>query len=169
MLVLRDLPNHHTLEALSQRIPQVDPVAVEAMLWTLRVASDMIAALESHMARYGLSQGRFAVLMLLIDGTGEGSTPSVLAERAGVTRATMTGLLDGLERDGLIVREPATKDRRNVFIHLTDKGREFMEAVLPDHFQRVSDVMRKLDDTEMTTLLNLLAKINRGIPEFLRP
>jgi DNA-binding MarR family transcriptional regulator len=119
------------------------------------------------MARYGLSQGRFAVLMLLIDGTGEGSTPSVLAERAGVTRATMTGLLDGLERDGLVVREPATQDRRNVFIHLTDKGRAFMEGILPDHFQRVSDLMRRLDDAEMTTLLNLLAKINRGIPDLL--
>ena len=60
---------------------------------------------------FGLSEGRFIVLFLL-DSVPRGVAPNKLAEQAGVTPATMTGLIDGLERDNLVNRQADPDDRR---------------------------------------------------------
>jgi DNA-binding MarR family transcriptional regulator len=52
--------------------------------------------------------------------------PSEFAERAGVTGASVTSLLDGLERDRLVTRQPHATDRRMITVQIRDKGRELM-------------------------------------------
>ena len=46
-----------------------------------------------------------------------------LALSAGVSPPTATRMLDGLERDGIVVREPSSEDRRKVTVRLTEEGR----------------------------------------------
>jgi DNA-binding MarR family transcriptional regulator len=96
---------------------------------------------------------------------GESSHPSLLAEKIGVTRATMTGLLDGLVKDGLIRRNPDRNDRRKLYLKLTDKGRGVLEAILPDYWTRISKLMGALTRTERKTFIRLLEKVKSGIPE----
>eukprot|EP01034_Spumella_vulgaris_P017990 gene17990-22966_t len=55
----------------------------------------------ARLAPHNLSEGKF-VLLFLLHQMAEGLSPHELADRAGVTRATVTGLLDGLERDGFV-------------------------------------------------------------------
>src|SRR3990167_8470587 len=104
MLQLRDLPTPEILEKFAQRYPDADVSAVAAFLHLLRVATDLSGALDSCLSQHGLLQGRWWVLILLMREDDRTSAPSTLAEKAGVSRATMTGLLDGLERDGLVER-----------------------------------------------------------------
>ncbi|RYG65247.1 MarR family transcriptional regulator, partial [bacterium] len=110
--LLRELPRYECLEMRSRRYPDLDAGAVEATLVMLRVASDVLEAFASHLARNGTSQGRFSVLMILDRFIGSELLPSELAEKIGVTRATMTGLLDGLEKDGFVQRRQHPDDRR---------------------------------------------------------
>jgi DNA-binding MarR family transcriptional regulator len=116
------------------------------------------------LAGHDLSQGRFTVLMLLLDETKRRAvprTPAELAESAGVTRATMTGLIDTLERNGLVKREPDPVDRRMMSVHLTVRGQEVMRQVLPSHFQWMAALMAPLAENERKTLVRLLAKISQ--------
>ena len=69
------------------------------MVRLMRIANDMQEGLEQSLQPHGLSLGRFTLLMTLLREEGHRLKPSILAERAGVTRATVTGLLDGLELD----------------------------------------------------------------------
>lgn len=89
MLLLRDLPKYETLLAYSERYHTVDPRAVEAFLNLLRVASDVLDAVEKYFREQDTSQGRFFVLCLLNRNPNEPLSPAELAARAGVTRATM--------------------------------------------------------------------------------
>jgi DNA-binding MarR family transcriptional regulator len=57
----------------------------------------------------------------------------VLAERAGVTRATISGLLDGLQREGLLQRRNDDGDGRRLQIVLTAPGKRLAEAVRAAH------------------------------------
>ena len=61
---------------------------------------------------------------MLLDSSEIGSMrSSELAEHASVSRATVTGLLDTLEKAGLIARTPDARDRRASCVRITDKGR----------------------------------------------
>ena len=67
------------------------------------------------------------VLLPLLDGGGPCSVRE-LAEAAAIASPTATRTLDGLERDGLVIRRPSETDRRSVLVELTDEGRAQAEA-----------------------------------------
>lgn len=168
MLQLRDLPSRETLQKFAQRYPQADVSAVAVFLHLLRVASDLSGALDECLSRHGLLQGRWWVLILLMREQGLVSTPSALAEKAGVTRATMTGLLDGLARDGLLERQWDAQDRRRVTVRLTPAGQRKLDAVMPDYYSRLRDCMAALDEDGRARLHDILRLIGGGIPAFTR-
>lgn len=169
MFLLRDIPTSDTILRHSKRYSTVDPEALESCLALLVVARDVINALDQHLARHGLSQGRFNVLILLNRNPEMSLCPADLAERSGVTRATMTGLLDGLEKDALIERLQDREDRRRLGILLTEKGRAFIDGLLPEHFYRIAQLMADLGIEEREQLRNLLGKVAKGLPSLREP
>jgi DNA-binding MarR family transcriptional regulator len=158
MLSLRELPRVETLQEDAQRIPTLDPQAVLAFLSILVVAGDVERRMEAHFARYGLSHGRFVILMLLKRRGGPVS-PAELAEASEVTRATVTGLLDLLETDGLVARTPRKDDKRMVDVRITKKGKELLDRTLPDHYARIGSFMADLTRAEKKTIIELMAKL----------
>lgn len=163
LLMLKDVPRFECLLRASERFPTLDPTASAAFLHLLRTGDAVFAAESEHLAKHSVSQGRFTVLMLLNRCCDEPSTPAGLAEEASVTRATMTGLIDTLEKDGLVVRKTDAADRRAVLVQLTRKGRALMERMLPDYFARVSAILEPLSQTERKTFIRLLQKIQQGL------
>jgi len=166
MLQLRDLPTTEVLEKFAQRYPEADVSAISTFLYLLRVATDLSVSLDECLSRHGLLQGRWWVLILLMREDTRTSTPSVIAEKAGVTRATMTGLLDGLERDGLISRIFDPNDRRSVSVKLTDAGQLKLDEVMPDYYRRLSQCMAGLDENARTQMQNILRIIDEKIDVF---
>lgn len=73
------------------------------------------------------------------------------------------------QRDGLVERRDCPGDRRMLRVHLTDKGRALMEQMLPDHFCRTTGLMANLTNSEKKTLIELLQKLQAGIPAMLEP
>ena len=157
------------LEQLAKRYPELDLSSIETCLSFLDTTADVHQALDTHFARYGLSMGKFSLLMQLFIAPEERLTPSEFAERANVTRATITGLLDGLEREALVKRLPHPVDRRRLYIHLADKGRELISKMLPDHFYRTSAMMANLNATEKKQFIKLLSKLRTGTSAMREP
>ena len=107
------------------------------------------------------TQPRAAKLLGADDCASVPRTPAELADAAGVTRATMTGLIDTLERDGYVVREPDPSDRRMLSVRLTSKGEQFLQEFLPGHFRIIAAVMSTLSESERKTLVRLLVKVQQ--------
>jgi DNA-binding MarR family transcriptional regulator len=169
VVTLRPFVDRKTLQNLASRYPELDIDSVETCLAFLRATADVQTALDTHFARYGLSMGKFTLLMQLLQADEQGLTPSECADRAGVTRATITGLLDGLERERLVKRQPSPTDRRMLSVQLTDEGRKLLAQMLPDHFCRTTGLMSHLTTTEKETLIQLLQKLQAGAPAMLEP
>ena len=163
--VLRDLPRHECLRQRAGRYPDLDAGAVEATLLLMRVASDVLDGFRAHLKRRGLSQSRFVTLMLVDRWSDleEDLTPSRIAEALDISRASVTGLLDGLERDGLIERRAFGGDRRALSIHLTPAGHKYLSELLPDHYARIAGLMAHLSPDERHSLVDLLGKVARGL------
>jgi DNA-binding MarR family transcriptional regulator len=168
MLQLRDLPTPDVLQKFAQRYPQADISAISSFLHLLRVATDLSTALDDCLSRHGLLQGRWWVLILLMREETLVSTPSALADKAGVTRATMTGLIDGLERDGLVARIFDPQDRRRISVKLTQAGQDRLDAVMPDYYSRLRECMSGLNEQQRASLHQVLDLISGGIGAFTR-
>jgi len=174
-LLLKDLPRYDCLIEASKEFPDLDPSAVEAFLHLLLTGDDVFAVSERNLTENGISHGRFGVLMLLwrsnqprpVPAADDEEciagprTPAELADAAGVTRATMTGLIDTLERDGLVKREPDPDDRRMMSVVLTAKGEKFLQHFLPGHFKLISSLMATLSESERKALVSLLVKVQQ--------
>lgn len=172
-LLLKDLPRYECLLEAAQEFPDLDPSALEAFLHLLRTADEAFAVTERKLSAHHITPGRFNVLMLLWRGVPTRQerlqradacltfprNPAELAEAAGVTRATMTGLVDTLERDGYVQREPDPDDRRMMSVRLTAKAETFLRDYLPTHFQTTGAIMAALTEGERKTLVTLLGKV----------
>jgi DNA-binding MarR family transcriptional regulator len=163
MLLLKDLPKYDTLQRFADRYAEMDVSAVQTFLMLLRVASDVIENLDACLSRHDLLQGRWWVLILLMREQNLTASPSVLADKAGVTRATMTGLLDSLERAELIERIPNPDDRRMLNVRLTAKGQQRLDEVMPDYYSRVARVMEELSEDHRQLLMEMLSNVGSRV------
>jgi DNA-binding MarR family transcriptional regulator len=160
MLLLKELPTSKSLEKFVKRYPDADIAAISDFVNLLRASSDISTALDKLLAKHELLQGRWWVLVLLMRQDDLTSTPTDLAEKAGVTKATMTGFIDGLVREGLVTRITDDVDRRKLLIKLTDAGQQKLDMVLPDYYKKVSVLMSLLNADQRASLLvnvNVLA------------
>lgn len=152
MLELRDLPDREILKRFAERYPEADVERVLLFLNLLRLASDLSAGLDRFLARHGLLQGRWWVLVLLMREPDGRSTASKLAGQAGVSRATMSGLLDSLERDGLVQRGGDPADKRRKSVRLTEAGQARLDGLMPEYYRRLNRIMSVLEP-EMAGLM----------------
>lgn len=163
LLMLKDLPQYDCLLQAAERHPTLDPTANEAFLHLLRTADMVFEDTNRFLTQHNISQGRFTVMMLLHRPWVPSCTPASLAEESGVTRATMTGLIDTLEKDGMVVRKPDSQDRRIIHVSLTELGCQTLEAMTPDYFKGVSKIISPLDPRERKELVRLLQKLQEGL------
>lgn len=124
----------------------------------VELASSLMSVVDEIFGRYGLTQPRFIILVYLYSFSVDSLTPAQLAETLGVKRATMTGLLDGLEKGDWIVRKPHGDDRRKVIVSLSEAGRARLEELLPAHVNTVIALAAGLSKEEIVTLLELFEK-----------
>lgn len=163
MMLLKDLPRYETLLNHAQRYANVDPSGTASFLLLLRTSSDILEVFSEQLNQFHMSQGRFTVLILLNRNPIVPLTPADLADRAGVTRATMTGLLDGLESDGLVTRTGQVEDRRRISVSLTPKAISLLEQIMPVYFGMVSGTMAQLNTDEREQLDGLMRKLQSGV------
>lgn len=175
LLMLKDIPQYDCFLEAAKLYPSLEPSANEAFLHLLRTADLMADDAQQFYNRHSTSQGRFTVMMLLHTPLAKSrgyhgeQTPASLAEQAGVTRATMTGLLDTLEKDGLICREPNAQDRRITHIRLTEEGHARVETMIPDCFQCIARIVSPLSQSERKELVRLLQKLQEGLARSAAP
>lgn len=163
MFYLKDLPTDRTLGKFAKRYPDLDSSALKTCVVLLRTGSDLLTTFETLLGKHGLSQRRFLTLIVMNRTPNKAINPSTLAEKVGVKRATMTGLLDGLEREGLVKRLAHPEDRRKVSIRLTDTGLQVLDEMLPDYYSCIAKLMVNLTENERKNLGSLLGKVNQGL------
>ena len=91
-----------------------------------RVTHRLLRALDAELADLRLSAGEVNALAALAEGP---RTARALAEATAQHPSTLTGVLDRLERRGLVARRPNPADRRSTLIEPTQAGGAAVERV----------------------------------------
>jgi DNA-binding MarR family transcriptional regulator len=135
----------------------VDIAAVEALA-ALRIAGKtMRMAQERWAEKHGLSEGRLGVMFRLFRG-GDCQLGD-LAEDLESTPRNITGLVDHLERDGLVERIPDTQDRRSVRARLTPAGRERIESIWREGLEHQYEVVQGMSKDDLAQLRHLCLQL----------
>jgi DNA-binding MarR family transcriptional regulator len=90
---------------------------------------------------------------------------SELRDRLGVSARNVTVLVDGLERDGFVLRVPHPADRRATVIELTEQGRDIHRAVYAAHADRARALFATLKPTDQRHLKRILAHLADALVE----
>lgn len=114
-------------------------------------------AISAELQPYEISSGQWSVLRVLWDD--EGLSQVELAERMRVEKASLTGVLDAMEKRGLIVRSRNTRDRRKINIHLTNRARMLKDKLLPFIGKITRKATRGMTAGEVDTLRRLLTQV----------
>jgi DNA-binding MarR family transcriptional regulator len=89
----------------------------------MRAQQIVLGLLEQAVRPFGLSYARYEVLTLLSFSKAGELPLSKIGHRLQVHPASVTGVVDKLEQQGLVARVPHPEDRRAVLARLTDEGR----------------------------------------------
>jgi DNA-binding MarR family transcriptional regulator len=137
----------------------VQPPADLAVL--LHAASAAQGLVEARLSDIGLSLAKLAALKVLSDA-GESLPLTQLAERLSCVKSNITQLVDRLEADGLVERQPDPKDRRARLATLTAAGRKACRDGSRVQQAAEKNLLGKLTAAESRQLAGLLTKIAGG-------
>ena len=102
-------------------------------------------------------------LMAQLERAPEGLKMSELSQRMMVTGGNVTGITDGLEKEGLVVREVDAADRRVFRVRLTQEGQRQFQRMAAEHEQWVVDLFGGLTQKEKKQLFDLLGELKSHV------
>ncbi|MBI5291932.1 MAG: MarR family transcriptional regulator [Chloroflexi bacterium] len=118
----------------------------------------LVKHISSLLQPFGLSPASGLVLSNLADSESP-LPPNKIADRLIISRATVTGLIDSLERRGYVQRHPHLSDRRMLLVELTDSGRQVANAFRPIVHQHQKVWLEALSEKEQKSLIDSLQRL----------
>ena len=158
-----------TEDAMQERLRglDLDFGAMTALSNMYRVAS----AVRNHFEQSVLKEAELtwtAFVVLWVVWIFRSMESRHVAEEAGITKGTLTGVVNTLESRGLLTREVPATDRRRMFLSLTDKGEELMTELFPAFNQEEQFVVEGLGERRVkelgTTLRRVLTHVEQDGP-----
>jgi DNA-binding MarR family transcriptional regulator len=144
---------------LAKEYPEVLPEAIETAVQFKIISAQMQTDREEMFSHLGLTSGRFHLLMILKVEPTHCLSPSELAKKSQVTRATMTQFIDALEKENLVIRMDDPKDRRGMLVELTDKGISKVNEIMPHYLNGLTNFTKVLTKEEREQFHFLMQKI----------
>jgi DNA-binding MarR family transcriptional regulator len=145
----------------NEQTPDANVLATEAVMNTIRTADMAFERIGRLLRPLNVSAAGGLVLGQLRDHGA--MSPSELGDRLIVTRATVTGLLDSLERRGYVRRAANPADRRSLVVEITLSGLEVLQQVRTIIHRNETAWMAVLTDAELEAYIALLHRIQDGI------
>ena len=164
--LLNNLDPEYAAELAARYVEKYPSSDGRSMELVLRLNS-AYAAEKAAMARFfasknmGNRESRYSVLRILYfaDVPKTQNDPRL---ELNVTSPNVTYLIDGLEREGFVVRVAHPSDRRTGFVELTAKGREIAAALVPGMVEFMEEIARGMSEDEKQALIKLLDKFHRN-------
>lgn len=85
-----------------------------------------------------------------------------IGQKLLISKSNVVTIIDKLEQRGLVKRQRSLEDRRCIFVHLTDEGREQIEQIMPHHVAAITQEMNRITAEEQKELGRVCRKLGLG-------
>ncbi len=125
-----------------------------------RTALLMSTRFKRMLVEAGFKQVKPAYLWALLSlWRSDGLKVVDLAREAALETSTMTGLLDRMERDGLVIRTPDADDRRTLRIYLTHEGKKLQQPLIDLALLMIDELLMGIPEEEVSVVNDVLRRI----------
>jgi DNA-binding MarR family transcriptional regulator len=149
------------------RPARIDPADWRLDVWRsfLHAHAHLLRRLEQDLqVQNQIAIATYDVLLQLAEAPESRLRMSELADAVLLSRSGLTRLVDRLQREGLVERQPDPDDARGLFTVLTPAGRRALQAAAAVHLGGIDElVLQRLDDPELLQLLGLMRKLDPSI------
>lgn len=128
----------------------------------LRSFGQIQRVMGPYFASHGISASQWGVMRVLHRANAEGIDAlrlTDLSERLLISPPSVTGVIDRLQRDGLVARATQANDLRVRRVKLTPKGTQLVDDIRAGHPNQIKHVLAGLDQAELKELLRLHEKM----------
>ena len=145
------------------RLTDEDHLALRVWLRLLASANLIQTSVRSRLqTQFDITLPRFD-LMSQLDRAPNGLKMSELSRRMMVTGGNVTGIADGLEDEGLIVRAVDPEDGRAFRVRLTKEGRKVFARMAQEHEQWIIQMFGDVAIRDQKTLMELLGRLKQSV------
>ena len=123
--------------------------------------------ITKELARRAELTGPQLTVIKMLETVGDLSL-SDLSDRIRAQNSTVTGIIDRMEREGLVTRARSTEDRRVVHIKLTEKGEALARDIPVEPMEIFRSALSGLSVTEVKDLLKVLTKLAKRVQAIVR-
>jgi DNA-binding MarR family transcriptional regulator len=155
-------PPPTVMEALCKRFAGQDFPALDLVFALRMTAQQVDNTITEWMADSAGTPARFQILARLWASGASGIPHKEIVKALEVTRATVSGLMTSLERDGLVKSSVDRDDRRNLIAILTSRGRAIFEKAIDTNVASLRAAYATLSADEQATLMSLLQRLRQG-------
>ena len=143
--------------AANETRSEVDSI-VETIIYLYTESRRLTKGLASQ---FGLTAPQLTVIKLL--ETFDNLSLSSLSERIRAQNSTVTGIIDRMEREGLVRRERSTVDRRVIHIRLSDKGQKLARQIQVEPMEIFREALAALTQADLRDLLRIMNKLQKFV------
>ena len=155
-------PRPAVMEEVRRHLSRPEMQVVETLFAFRATAQQVDNEINGWLADTVGSPARLQILTMLWAARGSGFPHKEIVAAMGVTRATVSGLMAALEREGLVKSAIDRDDRRNLLATLTARGKAVIEKAIAANTSRLSAAFASISPAELTTFKALLQRIREG-------
>jgi len=141
---------------------RTDKTPLGALLSILMSFEVLARYLEVELRRYEASLIRFHIMSTLFKNGGE-MTPSEISESVFREKNSITAVINTLERQGVVRREPSPNDRRSVKVVITDKGWQEANRLSPIAQELSREALSCMDKDKVEDLVEIMRTLRESL------
>ncbi len=132
-------------------------------LFSILMSYEVLARyLEVRLKRHGISLIRFNIMSTLFKNGGE-MTPSEIAESVFREKNSITAVINTLEKEGVVCREPSPDDGRSIKVIITDKGWQEANRLNPIAQELSREALSCLDKEQLVSLVGIMRTLRESL------
>lgn len=147
---------------ISEVSKTTDKTPLGTMLSVLMSFEVLARYLEVELRQYDATLIRFHIMSTLFKNGGE-MTPSEIAGSVFREKNSITAVINTMERQGVVRREPSPNDRRSVKVVITDKGWQAANQLNPVAQELSREVLSCIDKEQIEALIGIMRTIRESL------
>ncbi len=157
---MNTVPNR--LMTISEESKRTDKTPLGTLLSILMSFEVLARYLEVELKRHEASLIRFNIMSALFKNGGE-MTPSEISETVFREKNSITAVINTLERQGVVRREPSTDDRRSVKVVITDKGWNEANRLNPIAQELSREALSCMEKEKIAELVDTMRNVRESL------
>ena len=135
--------------------------SMQTWIQLFRAFNKIRAKESSYIQSFDITMNQFQVLEVLYH-RGDMSIGSI-TKLTMSTSGNITVVVKNLKRDGYLETTPDNKDKRTSIVSISQKGKELIEKLFPNHAKNFEEYFKVLDNEETDTLFKILRKLHKSL------